>query len=188
MKLLQKYSNLNIPNTEVNTIKIDENDYCNFVVQQEVPGKIFRVQFDTSVSISGDPQYEEHLYQQVVNSHSDSAVNLKLLADDLVSMLNSDHFLPDLNYGLLSTDNILFDKETGKFSLVDIDDCFELPSIFLDQLSSGEKIILDNGDVNEKLVTFIKDNEQYDEPYMGRLADWLVSIGNVLRKQVSNSS
>ena len=124
------------------------------------------------------------ILSQLSDNNPSSINNLKLLAKDLIDLLNRDHFLPDLNYGVLSTDNIFYDPKTGKFSLVDVADTFDLPEALLSQLDSGELLINREGKVNDKLVKFINDNKSFDKPDLGKLEDWLRSIKGIINWRV----
>ncbi len=181
--ILKKYLNLDIPDTRICSIKLDDGTYRHVALQEGAKGKILRSQFPDTAGVMGESAFENSMYDQLAKSHPDAIKNLKLFLTDLVDLFNSHHFLPDLNFGVLSTDNILYDVQMGKFSLVDIDDFFELPTVFTQQLSPNELLISRDGRINEKLLKFIDENSQYTEPYLGRIRDWLNSLCNILSRE-----
>jgi hypothetical protein len=177
---MARYKNLHIPPTRIISIKLENGTYRHVILQEEVPGKILRMQFPHAPGSIGDEKYEQSMFEQLKAASSESIPKLRSLTLDLIDLLNKERFIPDLNFGVLSTDNIIFDAHAGTLSFVDIDDHFPLPKIFTDQLEPGEVLMSDEGVVNPKLIEFIHTNSQYDEPYMGRFEDWLNSMKNIL--------
>lgn len=177
---MAKCQNLNIPPTRIISIKLENGKYRHAILQEEVPGKILRRSFPNTPSSIGEEAYEQSMFEQMRAASPESIPKLRLLTLDLVHLLNKERFIPDLNFGVLSTDNILFDARTGNLSFVDVDDHFPLPKIFTEQLEPGEVLMSEKGEVNPKLINFVRANSKYDEPYMGRLEDWLRSMKNML--------
>jgi len=181
---MKQYKHFNIPPTQVCTVSLDNGSYKHFFIQKEADGDLIRRVFPNSNSALGEQEYELSILSQLSDNNPSSINNLKLLAKDLIDLLNRDHFLPDLNYGVLSTDNIFYDPKTGKFSLVDVADTFDLPEALLSQLDSWELLINREGKVNDKLVKFINDNKSFDKPDLGKLEDWLRSIKGIINWRV----